>query len=188
MKENKIKLICIVAKNNLALKGSPFSFMVASIVAAIWITIIAMPAYSADSEIKRLTITAISDADSLRAGKLRLRLHGIDAPELRQSCFDAAGQPYKCGQKAKNFLQSILKIGAQIDCQHLDTDRYRRLIVRCFHRGQDIAGKIVRAGWALAYRRYAKDYIAVERQAARSGQGIWQGKFTPPEKWRRQQR
>ena len=147
-----------------------------------------LPAHSTDIEIKRLTITAISDADSLRAGKLRLRLHGIDAPELRQSCFDAAGQPYKCGQKATDFLRSILEIGAQIDCQHLDTDRYRRLIVRCFHRGQDIAGQVVRAGWALAYRRYSKDYIPAERQAASSGEGIWQGKFTSPEKWRRQHR
>ena len=175
-----------MAENKLAPKGYQLWLMGACIMAAI--VILAVPARSADSEIKRLTITAISDADSLRAGKLRLRLHGIDAPELRQRCFDEAGQPYNCGQRAKDFLHSILKIGAQIDCQHLDTDRYRRLIVRCFHQGQDIAGQIVRAGWALAYRRYAKDYIPAERQAASSGQGIWQGKFTPPEKWRRQHR
>lgn len=178
----------IMAKKNRGMKNSQRLYVLAFIMAAIWVMGIAVPGNSADREIKRLTITAISDADSLRAGKLRLRLHGIDAPELRQSCFDAAGQPYKCGQRARDFLHSILEIGAQIDCQHLDTDRYRRLIVRCFHRGQDIAGQIVRAGWALAYRRYAKDYIAAEKHAASAGQGIWQGKFTAPEKWRRQHR
>ena len=177
-----------MAELKLAPKGYQLWLMGVCIMAAIVILAVPVPASSADSEIKRLTITAISDADSLRAGKLRLRLHGIDAPELRQRCFDEAGQPYNCGQRAKDFLHSILKIGAQIDCQHLDTDKYRRLIVRCFHQGQDIAGQIVRAGWALAYRRYAKDYIPAERQAASSGQGIWQGKFTPPEKWRRQHR
>ena len=33
----------------------------------------------------QVSITAISDGDSLRAGKLRLRLHGIDAPEKNSS-------------------------------------------------------------------------------------------------------
>ena len=180
--------MCSISDNRLDLKGHQLWLMGVCIIFAIVILALPVPASSADIEIKRLTITAISDADSLRAGKLRLRLHGIDAPELRQRCFDEAGQLYNCGQRAKDFLHSILKIGAQIDCQHLDTDRYRRLIVRCFHQGQDIAGQVVRAGWALAYRRYAKDYIPAERQAASSGQGIWQGKFTSPEKWRRQHR
>jgi endonuclease YncB( thermonuclease family) len=47
---------------------------------------------------------------------------------------------------------------------------------------------VVRAGWALAYRRYAKDYIEAENQAERAGRGIWQGSFTRPEIWRREQR
>lgn len=178
----------IVAGDDTRLRIIKRALMMAPVMAALLVLLMPMPVNSADSEIKRLTVTGIWDADSLRAGKLRLRLHGIDAPELRQRCFDDAGQPYNCGQKAKDFLLSILEVGAQIDCHHLDTDRYKRLIVRCFHQGQDIAGQLVRAGWALAYRRYAKDYIAAERHAARSGQGIWQGKFTPPEKWRRQQR
>ena len=140
------------------------------------------------TELKKLTITSISDADSLRAGALRLRLHGIDAPELKQPCFNKANQLYDCGKMARDFLRSVIETGAQIECQHLDTDRYHRLIVRCFHHGQDIAAQLVRAGWALAYRRYAKDYIVAEKQAAEAGQGIWQGNFTRPEIWRRQQR
>ena len=139
------------------------------------------------NELKKLTVTRISDADSLRAGALRLRLHGIDAPELKQLCFNKANQPYSCGKMARDFLRSVIETGAQIECQHLDTDRYRRLIVRCFHDGQDIAAQLVRAGWALAYRRYAKDYIMAEKQAAEARQGIWQGNFTRPEIWRRQQ-
>ena len=138
--------------------------------------------------LEKLTVTSIWDADSLRAGALRLRLHGIDAPELKQPCFNKANQPYDCGKMARDFLRSVIETGAQIECQHLDTDRYYRLIVRCFHHGQDIAAQLVRAGWALAYRRYAKDYIVAEKQAAEAGQGIWQGNFTRPEIWRRQQR
>ena len=33
-----------------------------------------------------VTITSISDGDSLRSGKLRIRLFGIDAPEKKQQC------------------------------------------------------------------------------------------------------
>ena len=39
----------------------------------------------------KVSITHISDGDSLRSGKLRIRLFGIDAPEKTQHCTDANG-------------------------------------------------------------------------------------------------
>ena len=155
------------------------------ILLAVWFYV---PAAFAASEPRYLTVTAVSDADSLRAGQLRLRLHGIDAPELRQNCLDSVGQPYKCGQSATDFLRSMIEIGTEIQCRHLDTDRYKRWVVKCFHNGEDIAEAVVRAGWALAYLRYAQDYIEAEKQAERARRGIWQGSFTRPEIWRREQR
>jgi len=130
----------------------------------------------------------VIDGDSIKIRNHRIRLLGIDAPELKQHCLNEAKRSYNCGQMARDFLRSFIEIGAQIECQHLDTDHYRRLIVRCFHHGQDIAAQLVRAGWALAYRRYAKEYITAEKQAAAAKHGIWQGSFTRPEIWRRQQR
>ena len=38
-----------------------------------------------------ITVTGISDGDSLQAGRVKLRLYGIDAPERKQKCEDAAG-------------------------------------------------------------------------------------------------
>ena len=61
-------------------------------------------------------------------------------------------------------------------------------MVKCFHNGEDIGEAAVRAGWALAYSRYAKDYIEAENKAERAKRGIWQGSFTRPEIWRREQR
>ena len=146
------------------------------------------PDFFADTDTKSLRVTAVTDADSLRAGDLRLRLYGIDAPELRQTCLDKASQPYRCGEEAADSLRKMIEIGAEIQCQHLDTDRYKRWVVKCFHNGEDIGEAVVRAGWALAYRRYAKDYIEAENQAERAGRGIWQGSLTRPEIWRREQR
>ena len=36
------------------------------------------------------------DGDTLQLGDMRLRLHGIDAPELRQTCENAAGAIWSC--------------------------------------------------------------------------------------------
>ena len=44
---------------------------------------------------------------------------------------------------------------------------------------------MVRNGWAIAYRRYSKDYIEEEQEARRDKLGIWQGTFQFPEEWRR---
>ena len=44
---------------------------------------------------------------------------------------------------------------------------------------------MVRAGWALAYRRYASDYIADEQEAKAANRGLWAGRFEMPWKWRR---
>ena len=39
----------------------------------------------------KVEVTAVTDGDSLRAGDLRLRLFGIDAPEIQQVCQSADG-------------------------------------------------------------------------------------------------
>ncbi len=133
-------------------------------------------------------VTAITDADSIRSDSKRLRLYGIDAPELDQFCEDRFHAQYACGRQAADFLRSIVRPGDNLYCEHIDTDRYKRLVVRCFHDGQDISDMLVRSGWALAYREYATDYIEAEQFAKQAGSGIWQGAFIWPSDWRRQKR
>jgi endonuclease YncB( thermonuclease family) len=67
-------------------------------------------------------------------------------------------------------------------------DRYGRLIAVCYIGTVDLNARMVRDGWALAYRRYASDYVAEETEARAAGSGIWQGQFVEPWKWRRQSR
>ncbi len=47
---------------------------------------------------------------------------------------------------------------------------------------------MVSEGWALAYRKYSKDYVAAEDAAREAGKGLWRGKFVPPWDWRRGER
>ena len=131
-------------------------------------------------------ITKVTDGDSLRAGDLRIRLHGIDAPEMKQECQDSNARGYKCGLSSRAHLISLIQPPSEIRCQTLTKDRYGRLVMRCYKAGIDINAAMVRAGWAIAYRRYAKDYIAEENQAKALKKGLFSGKFQKPEQWRRE--
>jgi len=134
-------------------------------------------------------ITAVTDGDSLKSGNIRLRLHGIDAPEIAQTCKDASGDNYSCGLQARDYLYGLISPPVSLYCQHLDTDRYRRLIVRCFDRnGRDINAMMVSSGWARAYYHYADDYLPAEQDAKVRRTGIWQGWHQPPWQWRQQKR
>ncbi len=39
------------------------------------------------------------DGDTLQVGDTRLRLHSIDAPELRETCENSAGEAWACGRR-----------------------------------------------------------------------------------------
>ena len=47
---------------------------------------------------------------------------------------------------------------------------------------------MVANGWAVAYRRYSNDYVAMEQSARVRGAGQWSGAFVMPWDWRRGQR
>ncbi len=130
---------------------------------------------------------AVVDGDSLAMGAERLRIHGIDAPELAQTC-ERNGRRYACGEAAREALATILGDGA-VDCEQLDTDQFRRRIVRCRDgRGRDIGAELVRQGWALAFTRFSQDYVTQEHEARMARRGLWAGSFTAPWEWRSGQR
>ena len=130
-----------------------------------------------------ITVTRVSDGDSLRSGPLRIRLFGIDAPELKQQCADRAGHSWRCGEAARDRLEAL--VATPLHCELVDVDRYGRLVMRCLSDGDDIAEMLVAQGLALAYRRYSEDYVPAETAARDARAGIWDGEFTPPWEWRR---
>jgi endonuclease YncB( thermonuclease family) len=44
---------------------------------------------------------------------------------------------------------------------------------------------MVRNGYAVAYKRYSKDYVKDEEYAKENKLGLWEGIFYNPEKWRK---
>lgn len=130
---------------------------------------------------------AVIDGDTLEMHGLRIRLHGIDAPESGQYCKDLNGKAFRCGQIAAQQMSGYVS-GNTVDCETIDVDRYGRLIARCSVKGADVNELLVKEGWALAYRRYSKDYVRAEEHAKRNNIGLWQGNFVEPWKWRRGER
>lgn len=129
---------------------------------------------------------AVVDGDTLTTGGERLRLNGIDAPEMGQIC-ERGGAGYACGEQARAALGRIIGAGA-VTCETIGVDRYDRRVVRCVNdQGQDISAAMVTAGWAMAYRQYAMDYVPHEDEARTRSRGIWAGRFEPPWDWRRRQ-
>lgn len=122
------------------------------------------------------------DGDSLEHDGVRIRLNGIDAPEITQTCYLANGQEYACGEAALQHLQSLLKRG-NIRCDCLDEkDIYKRSICECFAGDISLNKAMVMAGLAMTYRseKYAKD----EQAAKHNKRGIWRGKFMRPALYR----
>lgn len=130
---------------------------------------------------------SIIDGDTLEIHGDRIRLVGIDAPEADQTCPDAGGQLWRCGQRAALALAD--KIGqATVSCEGDARDRYRRLLAICQAGGDDLGAWLVTEGWALAYRQYSMAYVAQETAARTARRGVWAGPFMPPWEWRAQDR
>ncbi|WDR02797.1 thermonuclease family protein [Devosia algicola] len=119
-----------------------------------------------------------SDGDSFRFGADRVRLLGIDAPELKQSCANANGAPWPCGERAREQMDILLR--GQVACTQSGRDRFDRTLATCQSDGRDIGAVMVSKGLAIATDNYAG-----EQAAARAGrQGIWAGTFENPRQWR----
>ena len=126
----------------------------------------------------------VTDGDTIKISNNKIRLHGIDAPEKKQNCTKNAKE-YNCGIVATEAL--INKISKNmVKCQiQKNKDRYNRFIGVCFVEQEDLNKWMVRNGYAIAYRRYSKDYILDEDFAEKNKLGLWSGTFLKPEKWRK---
>lgn len=131
-------------------------------------------------------IPRIIDGDTIRIGDTRIRLHGIDAPEAKQTC-TAGGKEWRCGFEATNALASL--IGAHwVSCSQRDVDRYGRIVAVCRAGPIELNAWMVGNGWAVAYRQYSMEYVRDEDDAKKAQHGLWRGQFAMPWDWRREKR
>ena len=137
----------------------------------------------------------IIDGDTVHINNKKIRLEGIDAPEIKQQCKKPVLQisvmisfqfnkNYSCGVKSK--VKLINKIAdSKIKCISLSKDRYKRYLATCYKDKINLNKWMVRNGYAVAYKRYSKDYVRDEEYAKENKIGLWKGSFVRPEKWRK---
>lgn len=130
--------------------------------------------------------SVVIDGDTLAIDGRRVRLEGIDAPEVQQRCL-SSGQQWSCGQQAALMLSNWIA-DRPVSCYSRGLDRFNRVLARCFVGNDDIQAWLVSNGWALAYRRYSADYVAAEEHAKSVKVGVWRGEFVLPWEWRQQVR
>jgi endonuclease YncB( thermonuclease family) len=126
------------------------------------------------------------DGDSLTIGATRIRLFGIDAPELNQTC-QRGGRAWSCGQAAAEQL-STLVAGQKVRCIPVGADQHDRVLARCTAGHVDVNRTMVATGYAVAFRRYSQTYASAEESARVAGRGLWSGTFDMPAEVRAQAR
>lgn len=87
------------------------------------------------------------DGDTLWHGKKRVHLLGVDAPQLSQTCLDAAGKIWPCGQYARDFIRRLIASG-DVSCTIEGKDRYGNELGVCFVGSIDLGRDLVQHGYA----------------------------------------
>lgn len=131
-------------------------------------------------------VPRIVDGDSLVIDGVKIRLHGIDAPERNQTC-GVDPDRWDCGRESTKALTEMID-RTPVTCHERDVDRYGRIVAVCTVGEVLLNSRMVSEGWAVAYRRYSMDYVAEEQQARTAKRGMWAGEFFTPEQWRRGKR
>ena len=123
------------------------------------------------------------DADNTQH---RIRLSGIDAPELHQAF----------GSRSKQNLSDWV-FGKDVTVEYYKTDQYGRLVGKIVVNGQDINLEQVKAGMAWHYKEYEREqsvedrelYARAEDEARAQHRGLWQDPNpVEPSQFRREQR
>lgn len=123
-------------------------------------------------------LAAASDGDSLRLDGKRIRIEGIDAPELDQTC-RRDGVEWDCGRQARDRLRALLSAD-NVHCRFHGRDRYGRDLAVCEASGRDVGREMVLSGYAISYGLYE----AEEGKAEHERRGLWAGEFVTPREWR----
>jgi len=113
-------------------------------------------------------VVAVYDGDTITVRTdetIKIRLDGIDAPELKQ--------PF--GQASKQAMSSLV-FGQTVTIKPGKKDRYGRLLARVEIGGKDASLTMVETGMAHWYEQYAKrdtQLQSAQTQAKTASRGLW---------------
>ncbi|MGH1559617.1 thermonuclease family protein [Caulobacter segnis] len=115
------------------------------------------------------TDPSVHDGDTIRCGNERVRLFGVDAPEVRRG--QTPAEPF--AYDARDELIRLTR--GRVGCRFVERDRYGRFVGKCWSSvSPDVNAAVIRSGFATEYRRYSKGlYAKAESEARSAGRGAW---------------
>lgn len=133
------------------------------------------------------TVSKVHDGDTFTLDNgTKIRVFGIDAPELIQQCRTPAGACEPCGRVAQAALSGLL-MGKPVTCTQRGKS-YKRVVAECSVEGQNISLWMLENGQAAVYGTYLRKgdggYMQAETKARDAQRGIWGQTFIPMEDWR----
>lgn len=129
---------------------------------------------------------AAIDGDTLRSANAEVRIYGIDAAELDQTCTDQNGKDWTCGRDAQAKLKALVARGA-VDCTPKGRDKSNRTIAICGTSAtQDLGEALVREGFAVNFGvgDTPGPHVEAEEDAQAAKKRVWRGTFPKPADWR----
>jgi endonuclease YncB( thermonuclease family) len=140
------------------------------------------------------TVDRVVDGDTVvatseNATKLRIRLLGIDAPEVAHG--HKPDQPF--GPEARRHLERLV-VNQSVRLELYGPDIYRRILAVIWAGDTNVNVQMVRVGLAEIYRgarcrAYCRDLAEAETGARRERSGIWgQALYESPTVYRRRTR
>lgn len=89
----------------------------------------------------------VIDGDTIRVDELKVRIWGLDAPEMDT----------QEGIKAKEALLQLAE-GKKVRCEPNGDISYDRVVAKCFVGDQDIAEWMIESGHAKPYCKFSGEY------------------------------
>ena len=143
--------------------------------------------FTSCSTASKSKVIHISDGDTITVmndgKKEKIRLYGIDTPEMKQSF----------GIEAKAFTESMVS-GKTVNVESVTTDRYGRTIGIVYVGSNSLSEELVKSGYAWVYDRYCKKDMCnkwkqLEEAARQSKSGLWsQDEPVEPRVYRRKEK
>jgi micrococcal nuclease len=168
--------------------GRIFPFLVLLFLAAV------LPASASAPRTLVASVQRVSDGDTIIAltatgTKLRIRLLGIDAPEIPHG--KKPGQPY--GEEARDYLDHLIG-GKTVRVDAYGPDRYRRILAVIWDEQVNVNLLLVAMGYAEVYRgapcqAQCRELEQAEAKARHDRVGMWaQRNYESPAVFRRRLR
>lgn len=148
--------------------------------AIVWLVILSLLTANAVAAVAG-KVVGVHDGDSLTllvGGKteVKVRLEGIDAPELKQDF----------GTASKKALSDMV-YGKEIRLVETGKDRYKRTLANVYVGDAWVNLAMIERGMAWFFVKYSKNELLKrgEAEARKSKRGLWkEGNPTPPWIWR----